>query len=48
MAAKRSEIYVGTGDREADRRSFTDVTDGLMWARRYRKVIKIASPARHC
>jgi len=37
------EIYVGTGDRELIGRSFTDVTDGLMWARRYRKVIKIGS-----
>jgi tetratricopeptide (TPR) repeat protein len=37
------DIYVETGDRELIGRSFTDMTDGLMWARRYRKVIKIAS-----
>ncbi len=37
------DIYVETGDRELIGRSFTDMTDGLMWARRYRKVIKVAS-----
>jgi tetratricopeptide (TPR) repeat protein len=37
------ETYVATGDRELIGRSFTDLTDGLMWARRYRKVIKVAS-----
>jgi tetratricopeptide (TPR) repeat protein len=36
------DIYVETGDRELIGRSFLDVVDGLMWARRYRKVVKVA------
>jgi len=37
------EIHIGIGDRELIGRSFMEVTDGLMWARRYRKLIKVAS-----
>lgn len=36
------EIYVTAGDREAIGRCFNEVVDGLFWAHRYRKVIKIA------
>ena len=36
------EILLATGDRDRIGRAFTEVMDGLMWARRYRKVIKVA------
>lgn len=36
------EIHVAMGDRELIGRSVLDVVDGLMWARRYRKVVKVA------
>lgn len=36
------ELYVATGDPDLIGRSFTEVMDGLMWARRYRKVVKVA------
>ncbi len=36
------EICVQTGDRELIGRSFVDVVDGLMLARRYRKLVKVA------
>jgi tetratricopeptide (TPR) repeat protein len=36
------ELYVALGDRERIGRTILDVVDGLMWARRYRKVVKVA------
>ncbi|MEW6272386.1 MAG: AAA family ATPase [Thermodesulfobacteriota bacterium] len=36
------ELHVEAGDRDLIGRSFNDVVDGLVWARRYRKVVKVA------
>ncbi len=36
------EIYVATGDPELIGQSFLNVVDGLTWARRYRKLVKVA------
>jgi len=36
------EIHVAAGDRERIGRTFVDVVDGLMWARRYEEMVRVA------